>query len=259
MPTIEANGVHLYYELSGGHGEPVVLIHGSWTDHLNWNPVVVPLSDHYRVLTYDRRGHGMSGKTGAQGSGEEDAMDAAALLLSLGLVPAHVIGNSFGGSIALKLAASRPETFRSVMVHEPPLFNLLLDDPSLLPVMEEGRKRRERVVQVLEGGDRAGAARLFVETLTVGPGAWERMPAKSRERMIANADTWLDETRDLAGSSVDLTALGLFKKPTLLSYGGRGMQGSKLIIERLAKAMPGAKVDFDPDAGHAPHVSNPER
>jgi pimeloyl-ACP methyl ester carboxylesterase len=257
LPITDANGVDLYYELTGDHGDPIVLIHGSWTDHSNWNPVVTGLSESFRVLTYDRRGHGRSGRTGTQGSGEEDALDVAALLARLDLVPAHVVGNSFGGSIALKLAAAQPQVFRSLIVHEPPLFDLIMGDPSVLPAIAEGRRRREQVIRMLENGDRAGAARLFVETLTFGPGAWERMSQQSRDRMIANADTWLDETRDGAGSSVDLEALTRFRKPALLTYGGRGMQGSKRVIERLAQAIPGSKVEFDPSAGHAPHVSNP--
>ncbi|MDA4135551.1 MAG: alpha/beta hydrolase [Thaumarchaeota archaeon] len=257
MPITNANGVDLYYELTGDHGDPIVLIHGSWTDHSNWSPVVAGLSESFRVVSYDRRGHGRSGKTGTQGSGEEDALDAAALLTRLDMVPAHVVGNSFGGSIALKLAAAQPQVFRSLMVHEPPLFDLITGDPSVLPALAEGRKRREQVIRVLESGDRAGAARLFVETLTFGPGGWERMSAQSRERMIANADTWLDETRDSAGSSVDLEALARFRKPALLTYGGRGMQGSKRVIEKLAQTIPGSKVDFDPGTGHAPHVSDP--
>jgi pimeloyl-ACP methyl ester carboxylesterase len=257
LPVAEANGVNLYYELTGDHGDPIALIHGSWTDHSNWNLVIAGLSENFRVLTYDRRGHGMSEKTGTQGSGEEDALDTAALLARLDLVPAHIVGNSFGGSIALKLAVTQPHVFRSLMVHEPPLFNLLMSDPSVLPMLTEGRNRREQVIRVLESGDRVGAARLFVETLTFGPGAWERMPAQSRDRMVANADTWLDETRDSTGSSVDLEALAQFRKPALLTYGGRGLQGSKLIIEKLAKAIPDSKTEFDPNGGHTPHVSNP--
>jgi pimeloyl-ACP methyl ester carboxylesterase len=257
LPVTKANGINLYYELTGDHGEPIMLIHGSWTDHSNWNAVVGGVSENFRVLTYDRRGHGKSETTGTQGSGDEDAMDAAALLTQLNLVPAHVVGNSFGGSIALKLAASQQQLFRSLMVHEPPLFNLLADDPSIAPMMAEGMKRREQVIKVLESGDKVGAARLFAETLTFGPGAWDRMSPEARDRMVANADTWLDETRDSKGSSVDLQALARFTKPALLTYGGRGMRGSNLVIERLAKAIPNSKVEFDPNQGHAPHVSNP--
>jgi pimeloyl-ACP methyl ester carboxylesterase len=257
LPLTEANGVKLYYELKGDGGEPLVLIHGSWTDHSNWNLVVLGLSENFRVLTYDRRGHGMSEKAVTQGSGEEDARDISALVASLGLAPAHFVGNSFGGSVALKLATLQPEVFASLSAHEPPLFDLIADDPSVQQAMVEGRKRRERVIQTLESGDRAGAARLFVETLTFGPGTWDRMSAESKERMIANADTWLDETRDRSGQNINLEALRRFAKPTLLTYGGRGMAGSRLVIERLARAIPNSKAEVYADAGHTPHVSSP--
>jgi pimeloyl-ACP methyl ester carboxylesterase len=258
LPVTEANGVGLYYEIAGDHGDTMILIHGSWTDHNNWYPVIAGLSENFRILTYDRRGHGKSEKVPSQGSGEEDAADAAALLNSLDLSPAHVVGNSFGGSVALKLAIVQPQVFRSLVVHEPPLFDLLKGDPSIMEALAEGKKRREQVIRVLETGDRVEAARLFVETLTFGPGAWDRMPARGRDRMVANADTWLDETRDSKGQTVDLEALSRFRKPTLLTYGGRGMQGSKLVTERLAKVIPGSKVEFDPTGGHTPQVSNPE-
>jgi pimeloyl-ACP methyl ester carboxylesterase len=258
LPVAQANGVNLYYELSGERGDPMLLIHGSWSDHSIWSPVIAGLSEGFRVLTYDRRGHSKSEKTSSQGSGEEDAADAAALLARLNLVPAHVVGNSSGGSIALKMAVIQPQVLRSLNAHEPPLYGLLAGDPSLLPSLNEGNARREQVIRTLEGGDRAAAARLFVDTMTLGPGAWERMSLPRREMMVANADTWLDETKDKEGSTVDLGALAHFTKPALLTYGGRGLKGSKLIIEKLAKALPNSTVKLFPDDGHSPHASNPE-
>jgi pimeloyl-ACP methyl ester carboxylesterase len=258
MPVAQANGVNLYYELNGDHGDPILLIHGSWSDHSVWDPVIAGLSSNFRVLTYDRRGHSKSEKADTQGSGDEDASDAAALLAQLSLVPAHVVGNSFGGSIALKMAAVQPPVLRSLNVHEPPLFDLLASDPSIAPTLTQGTKRREEVVRVLESGDRVGAARLFVDTLTFGPGTWERMPTVRRKMVVANADTWLDETKDAEGSSVDLNALERFTRPALLTYGGRGLQGSKLIIERLASALPNSKAKLFPNDGHSPHATNPD-
>ena len=55
--------------------------------------------------------------------------DLAALIEHFGLAPAWVIGNSFGGSITLRLAGERSDLLRGVMVHEPPLFSLVADDP----------------------------------------------------------------------------------------------------------------------------------
>ena len=49
--------VRIAYTDTGGTGSPLVLVHGSWGSHHNWDPVVWGLAGHFRVVTYDRRGH----------------------------------------------------------------------------------------------------------------------------------------------------------------------------------------------------------
>jgi pimeloyl-ACP methyl ester carboxylesterase len=236
----------------------MVLIHGSWGDHANWSPVVPGLSKNFRVLAYDRRGHSRSEKIATQGSAEEDGMDAAALLARLGLAPAHIVGNSFGATIALKLAARQPSVFRSLAVHEPPLFGLLADDPSTAPMLKEGRNRVEAVVKMLQGGDRSGGARQFVETLMVGPGGWDRLHPQMKQIFVNNADTWLDETKNPPDLNLDLKALSRFGKATMLSFGGRSPPFFKPIIEKLARTITNSKVFTYAEAGHTPHITHPE-
>jgi pimeloyl-ACP methyl ester carboxylesterase len=248
----------LYYELSGETGDPMMLIHGSWGDHANWQAVVPGLSKSFRVLTYDRRGHSKSEKVNTQGSFDEDAQDASALLSGLGLGPAHVVGNSGGSIIALKLAGRQPSIFRSLAIHEPPLLDLSLEDPSLAALLREGKSRAEAVVKVLETGDKQGGARQFVETISFGPGAWDRLPPQLRETFVNNADTWLDETRDPHGLAIDFEALSRFRRPALVSYGGKSAPFFKPIVEKLVGAIPGSRLDSYPDDGHTPHISNPD-
>ncbi len=258
MPIDRANGVNLYYELNGEDGDPLVLIHGSWGDHANWQAVVPGLSKNFRVLAYDRRGHSKSEKVGAQGSFDEDAVDASSLLAHLGLSPAHVVGNSGGAIIALKLAGTQPSIFRSLIVHEPPLLDLSRDVPSIAPMLRDGKSRAEAVVKVLEAGDRTGGARQFVETIAFGPGAWDKLSPQLRETFITNADTWLDEMRDPQGLMIGLGALSQFRKPTLLTYGGKSAPFFKPIVEKLAGIIPRSKLDAYADDGHTPHISNPD-
>jgi pimeloyl-ACP methyl ester carboxylesterase len=52
-PQQRLNGTELFYELTGS-GDPLVLVHGSWTDHKSWQFVVPGLARSFRVLTYDR-------------------------------------------------------------------------------------------------------------------------------------------------------------------------------------------------------------
>jgi pimeloyl-ACP methyl ester carboxylesterase len=151
MPTSTINGVQLYWELSGG-GEPVVLVHGSWGDHLNWARVVPGLSNTLRIATYDRRGHSLSERPGS-GSIADDVADLAGLIEHLFDGPAHVVGNSFGAAIALRLAAQRPDLVRSLIVHEPPLFGLLEGHSEVRPVLTALQERIAAVVALLQAGD----------------------------------------------------------------------------------------------------------
>ena len=142
MPISVINGIGIYSEWHG-EGAPVVLVHGSWGDHHNWDPVVPGLARTFRTLTYDRRGHSQSERPASQGSIEEDAADLALLITAQQAAPAHIVGNSFGGSIALKLAVARPDLFASLTVHEPPLVGLFGDDPAL-PAVQQRTPRRIR-------------------------------------------------------------------------------------------------------------------
>ncbi len=257
MPVVEANGVGLQYELHGDQGEPMVLIHGAWFDRHNWDPLVPELSRHFRVLTYDRRGHGQSERAATPGSMEEDAVDAYAILSELGLAPAHVVGQSTGAIVALRLVASRPQAVRSLAAHEPPLIGLLAGDPSFAPMLAEGRTRREAVLRALEADGPEAGARLFVETQMAGPGAWDRMSRQVQETFAANAHNYLDEMRNPSDGSIDLTALAGIRQPALLSRGAKSQRMMETVIGKLAGAIPGSKVFVYPDAGHNAHMTHP--
>jgi pimeloyl-ACP methyl ester carboxylesterase len=113
------NGVELYFETQGeAAGPPVVLVHGSRSDHHTWDAVAPLLARRCRVTAYDRRGHGESGASGAQGM-REDAADLGALIEQLTNAPAHVVGNGVGATVVLLLVIERPDLFASVAVHEP--------------------------------------------------------------------------------------------------------------------------------------------
>jgi pimeloyl-ACP methyl ester carboxylesterase len=157
MATARVNGIQLFYELHGAGAVPVVLVHGSWDSHHDWDLVVPPLAKVFRVLTYDRRGHSQSERPAGQGSVREDVADLAALLEHLDLAPAWVVGNSFGASIALRLASEHPELFRGLIAHEPPLFSLLGSDPGLASMLTDVRSKIRAVVERIASGDHSGA------------------------------------------------------------------------------------------------------
>jgi pimeloyl-ACP methyl ester carboxylesterase len=259
MAATEVNGVRIYYELHGA-GEPLALVHGSWSDATGWALVAPGLAGSFRVLVYDRRGHSRSERPSSQGNVAEDGDDLAALLEALELAPAHVAANSFGGNIALGLATRRPEVFRSLTCHEPPLWDVLADDPAGRRFLEQGAASLEAVGRQIAEGDHEGAARQFVEEVAFGPGAWEdQLPPEGKEIMVNNAPTFLDELQDTTAMSVDEGALAQLEIPVRFTGGSESPPIFARVIDRLVEIVPGATRETIGETAHVPHMTTPDR
>jgi pimeloyl-ACP methyl ester carboxylesterase len=140
LERARVNGVELEDELRGS-GEPVLLIHGS---HICRSFVALlaqpALTERYLLIRYHRRGFlGSSRATGVV-SVKDQAADARALLDYLQLPRAHVIGHSYGGSIALQLAADAPNHVHSLVLLEAALTSV----PHWPAVRELNRVATER-------------------------------------------------------------------------------------------------------------------
>jgi pimeloyl-ACP methyl ester carboxylesterase len=258
MPTANVNGVQLYYELSGAGEIPLVLVHGSWVSHHNWDIVLPRLASSFRVLAYDRRGHSQSRRRAGQGSVRGNVADLAALIEYLGLAPAWVAGNSFGAAITLRLAAERPELFRGLIAHEPPLFCLLADDPTAAPMLEEVERRIDAVAERIAAGDHVGAAEQFIETVALGPGTWAKLPPELQQTLIENAPTYLEEARDPENAVFDLARIEAFSLPSLLTMGDQSPPTFAPVVAKLTGVLPNVEVVTFPGAGHIPHVTHPD-
>jgi len=110
--TADANGIKTNY-LEAGKGDPVVLIHGSGpgvTSYANWRLVLPALAENFRVLAPDMVGFGFSERPANIQYGVQTWADqVVGLMDTLELPTAHMVGNSFGGAIALRIAAQHPD------------------------------------------------------------------------------------------------------------------------------------------------------
>jgi pimeloyl-ACP methyl ester carboxylesterase len=259
MPIDKINNVKIFWELTGNKGDVLVLVHGSWGDHHNWDTVAGELSKTFRVVTYDRRGHSQSERLPGQGYVKEDVDDLVALIEQLDLAPAHIAGNSFGAAISLKTVSKRPDLFKTMIAHEPPLFDLLKDNPSAQAALEIVNAKIKTVLGLIAEGQIEKATEEFMEKIAMGPGSWERLPEAAKKTFIYNALTWYDELQDPQSLQIDLNTLLDFKKPSLLSIGSVSPPFFPLVIDKLVNTMPYAKRITLEGAGHVPHMSHPEK
>ena len=110
--TADANGIKTNY-LEAGKGDPVVLIHGSGpgvTSYANWRLVLPALAENFRVVAPDMVGFGFSERPANIEYGVQTWADqVVGLMDTLELPKAHLVGNSFGGAIALRIATQHPD------------------------------------------------------------------------------------------------------------------------------------------------------
>ena len=115
METIAANGTSISFKRSG-KGPPLLLLHGAEADHSMFDAFVPMLSGDFTVIAYDQRDSGDTKNSASPYGFEELADDAAALIAALGYQRANVFGTSFGGVIALVLAARHVERINHLVL-----------------------------------------------------------------------------------------------------------------------------------------------
>ncbi len=118
MDRAVIDGITLEYEESGA-GQPVVCIHGAFIADA-FRPMLSErrLTDSYRLISYHRRGYVGSSRSGELTDLAELAEDCRRLMMHLGVRRAHVVGHSFGGVIALRLALDAPQLVHTLSLLE---------------------------------------------------------------------------------------------------------------------------------------------
>jgi pimeloyl-ACP methyl ester carboxylesterase len=248
-PTvIDIGTTKLYHEVRGS-GPAMLLISGSVGDADDWLGVAPALAEEFTVVTYDRRGFSRSpGPPGwSSSSVSEQADDAAALLRTLGLAPAVVVGSSAGGSIVCDLVTHHPELVRHAVIHEPPLLAVVPDGQEIIACY-----RAAALEAMAEGGPRL-AMEGFMRA-NAGDEVFDSIDREVRERMLDNGAvlfsielpwvmTFVPDPDRMRASGVPLTVVvGADNRDTWFGDGASWLadQAGATLVEQ-----PGGHVGFD--------------
>ena len=249
-------GNHSLAYVEQGAGTPVILVHGTLDDLRTWSYQMAPFSARHRVVAYSRRYHwpndGVEGATAYRAVDHRD--DLAALIESLGTAPAHLVAASYGAVIAMLLAATRPELVRSLVLGEPPAFNLLPPDQ-----MEANQ--RETIVPAREAFD-DGRPEAGIESFlnaVVGPNAYSRFPPKARAAALDNAPEFGLEVHSTYAEYFGPLTVGDLRgitTPALVARGERSPRIFGEVIQVLRANLPNLRNLDVPGASHAMHRHN---
>jgi pimeloyl-ACP methyl ester carboxylesterase len=220
--------------------EPLVLVHGSMDRSAGLLRLSRRLDDGFRVVRYDRRGYGRSASVGPPWTVAANAADLGELLDRTTFEPAVLFGHSFGGNVALAIAAQRPESVRGVVVYETPLSWF-----DWWPGTTAGGA-------AMGASDPGDAAEAFMRRL-VGDAVWERLPASKQRERRAEGPAMVGELGDLRRQAPWI--VDQVRVPVLALYGEECRPHHRAAMEFLADALPDARCEMVPDAGHAgPHT-----
>ncbi len=259
MAALSRGTFRLHYEEYGSGGDRVALVHDYWGDQRQWNAAAAKLAGSYRVISYDRRGHGGSAVTRESVSLAEQVSDLSELISLVGGGAAHIVGTGVGATVALKLTLSRPDQVRSLNLHEPSLTGLLQDDAMAASFYKSFHALDATVVGRIQAGDGVGAAQSYANGAAAEPGGWALLPPDSQQSFVQNAPATLREFEDAAMKHMELTGFATCRKPIVLTVGSKSAPGFASINEQVAAGFYQVlRYSFEGD-GHFPQITHPDQ
>ncbi|WEX08412.1 3-oxoadipate enol-lactonase [Chelativorans sp. AA-79] len=249
MAFARVNGVVLHYEVRGQAERPVIAFANSLgTDFRIWNEVALRLEGDFRLVLYDKRGHGLSEATPQPYAMTDHVQDLAALLDHLGIKAAAMVGLSVGGMIAQGLAALRPDLVRALVlcdtahkIGNEELWNgrIKTANESGIASMADGIMQRwfTPAYRTPENPDYIGYLAMLTRT---SPEGYAGTCAALRDADLT------ESTRAL-------------KVPTLCVVGDQDGSTPPDLVREMADLIQGARFEIIEDAGHLPCIEQPAR
>lgn len=245
---VPVNGTELHVQ-ELGEGPAILFIHGMCGNADAWSDQAGRLSDGFRCVAYDRRGHTRSpfGDDRVQASVGLHADDAATMIDALGLAPVLIVGSSGGARIGVDVCRRYPELLRGAVLSEPAIIGLSDDG---------GAAFRDALGPLLSA---AATPQDAVDAFfgVVDPDLWGSLPQSRKDAFRANH---VELFRDLAMPPYLPSAdeLERIEVPLRLLNGSRSVAIFGEIVRRIGAAVPGAEIVVLEGATHATYATRPE-
>lgn len=241
-----------------GSGPRVLLLHCSAGTGGQWRQLASQLSGSFRVMAPDLHGYGAS----ALHHRMPVSLTGHAMLLSRLLEdssePVHLVGHSFGGAVALRLATLLGAQVRSLSLIEPVALQYLragnrVDTATYAGVRAVARDMRELV----DMGHESWAMRRFMDYWN-GEGSFDALSTQQRAGLSAQAEQVIDDFCAIDSETPDPRELSSITAPTLVLQGGRSPLAASVTARRVASAIPNSQRVRIREAGHMAPVTHTE-
>jgi pimeloyl-ACP methyl ester carboxylesterase len=252
MYEAQIAGLRIAYRMSGD-GPPLVLLHGGAEDGRAWSPQLGGLSDEFTVIAWDAPGCGQSSDVPETWRMNDYADTLAAWLEAIGIVKPHVLGLSWGSSVALELYRRHSGLPASLI-----LASAYAGWAGSLPADEVAR----RLAGVLANADASEDQSLIGFPGLFSPSAPPSLIEEMRQIVADNCGrTHPGGYRAMAYSMAESDlrdVLPELRVPTLLLYGELDARSPLHVAESLRSSIPGAELVVIPGVGHLANLESPD-
>jgi pimeloyl-ACP methyl ester carboxylesterase len=235
----------------------VIALHCSLNSGHQWARLTEELASKHQVIAPDISGYGSNAGPFVLPTTLAEEVDLLSDRLGEAIGPIHLVGHSYGGALAFKIATDSPlaSRVRSLTLIEPVLPTTLLENGSDRRLYEHFVRLAHAVYQDLWNGLSWEAVEKFL-AFWKGSGPPEQLSSKALVRMIEHAEKLaFDFTAILAERNVTAAAAAI-RVPTLLLSGGLSPYLTQRVVGRLASTIAGAEAKHLPAAGHMLPISH---
>lgn len=257
MSKLQTTGTNTTLAYSG-KGETAVLLHSSASSGSQWRSLAGLLENDFKVLAPDLYGYGASADW-AERKPLTLADEAAAIRALLGRddKAVHLVGHSYGGAVALKLALQAHIRLQSLTLIEPVAFHLLRHDTQHAGFYNEVFRIGANVHRSVAQGDYAGGMARFIDYWN-GSGTWDRLAENKRAALAARIPKVALDFYTTTAEDTPLSAYRSIVAPVLILCGEHTPAPTRRIAELLAYAIPSSQLQTVPGAGHMAPLTHAE-
>ncbi len=254
MGRVDVGDLELEVHEAGSGPQTVVLSHSFLVDHRQFDAQIEALSDRFRVVAYDHRDHGGSGRASSSYDLAQLVADTEAVIDATGAAPCHFVGLSTGGFVGMRLALASPRLLRSLT---------LMDTSGQAEPWPTRMKYRLllAIFGLVGTGPVIGSAMrsMFSPGFLADPDRQDEV-ARWRSRIAANDPQALVRFgRAIFARGDVLGPLRTLRVPTLVMVGEKDRSLPVARARALAAAIPEAQLEIVLDAGHLCTIEQPER
>ncbi len=251
MAHFDGRGFRIHY-VEQGEGAPVVFAHGFVMDHTMYAPQFEDLPDDHRCVAWDMRGHGESECPPGPWTMQDTVVDLVQFIEGVHAAPCHLVGMSWGGMIAVRLALQREDLVRSVTLIDTSADAEEPDKVEQYTAFQEIIQAQGLTDELIEGTLPIFYAEKYLSNEPDG------VAVHIRRAKNMNPDALVEGLRALIERNSVVDRLGEIRVPALVIHGEEDAAIPMAQAEKMADGIPDAELVRVPEAGHTTPLEAPD-